>query len=274
MSLPVVTTLVGATDRMLVPLEVVKATLGIDDASRDADLTALILAVGQFAAGPDGAGRELWRQTYAERTSGTGGPDLRSSVWPVEDLEHAEAGGQELDVAAVAILGTDRSTLSRTSGAWPLPRGDDPSYRTGTGNSLQVSLRYVAGYLMPGQVSTWTADTEYAAGAWVRSTDPTDLRRYLCTETGESGETEPTWPAEAGGMVLDGTATWQARDARELPEDVQQAALAQVLDWFRGGMSAPSNVARESYEGMSIEWRHDQGSTVTAAFSAVLRRLR
>lgn len=78
---------------------------------------------------------------------------------------------------------------------------------------------YRAGWLLPGQVTSWTAATAYAAGAWVRPTDPTaTMLRFRVASAGTSGSTEPSWPLATGGSVIaDGSVTWTPRAVPELP---------------------------------------------------------
>jgi hypothetical protein len=57
--------------------------------------------------------------------------------------------------------------------------------------------------------SKWAATTAYTAGQFIA---PTNARAngyfYLCTTSGTSGATEPTWPTTYNGTVTDGTVVW------------------------------------------------------------------
>ena len=62
----------------------------------------------------------------------------------------------------------------------------------------------------PPTIATWAASTRYIEGQVVI---PTELNlndhRYVVTEAGTTGASEPTWPTADGDTVTDGTVTWQ-----------------------------------------------------------------
>lgn len=89
-----------------------------------------------------------------------------------------------------------------------------------------------AGYLVPDQIIDWAADTAVVEGKWARPASPAlSPLLFLCTASGTTGSSEPTWPTAAEAEVTDGGATWVAYEAEDLPGDLQRAAWLTVRDW-------------------------------------------
>lgn len=196
--------------------------------------------------------RPPWRQAYVERTLAPGGHRLMLSRWPIEDDPPVVTiiDNGTVDVTTYSVTGTHRHSLYRRHG-WARAGRADPltgDFRSPT-QTLWYSVPFTAGWLMPGQVSTWAASTAYKAevattsaddpatgvpylvGSWVRSTDPRIVLRFECTTAGTTDATEPAAfaTASAADTITDGTATWTARAARELPADLSEASLELAL---------------------------------------------
>lgn len=60
----------------------------------------------------------------------------------------------------------------------------------------------------PDSYEPWTAATVYVLGDTVVATER-DGGYFTVTVAGTSGATEPTWPTETDGTVVDGTVTWE-----------------------------------------------------------------
>jgi hypothetical protein len=76
----------------------------------------------------------------------------------------------------------------------------------------------------------WTTATGVAVGDVIQPTTANG-HRYVCTEAGTTGATEPTWPTSRDGLIGDGTATFQ-EVGPAFPEqwDLRRAAH---LGWLR-----------------------------------------
>jgi hypothetical protein len=224
-------------------VEDLRTHLGISGSAEDARLRALLLAVGASMAGPEGLGRDPWRQVYQERFSlFREVTSLLPSAWPVESIASAVVDGVTLDATSYEVLGRQRDTLYR-SNCWPItscPHG--------------LRLQYVAGWLMPEQVSDWSGTASVSAGSWTRSSDPSVLLRFECTTAGDTAGTEPTWSSIPGETVVDGTVVWTAREATEQPEDVMQAALIAAAGWYSGDLEVPAGIASESDVAGSVRY--------------------
>lgn len=160
--------------------------------------------------------RPIPRQVYSEALPGLDRRDLVLTVWPLE----AESLSVTVDGDSVTDFTTeaDRGTLWRESG-WPAD--EDPS---------RVVVAYAGGWVLPAEVSDWQASTAYAAGRWARPTVRTaSPLLFQCTSAGTSAGTEPDWSAAAAGdTVADGSVTWTAKTARELPERLRSLIYAAV----------------------------------------------
>jgi len=202
--------------------------------------------------------RELWRQAYLEEVPGKGGQVLALSRWPIEDDPPpvSTIDGSAMDTSTYSVQGRHRHSLYRRYG-WELAGLAEEFGRQviSPTDSKAYSVAYTAGYLMPGQVSTWAAATAYQTepasisyddpltgvpyvrGAWVRSADRRVQLRFECTTAGTTGASEPAAftasATAAGDTIADGTAVWTARAAFELPAILQKAALKIALWLYR-----------------------------------------
>jgi hypothetical protein len=215
----------------------------------------------------DYIGFPLARQTYFETLEGQGRPRILLQARPVDR--------DSLTVTVNGLAFTD-FTLERGRSLYRpfgwFGRYWDSAY-TGVGDAsgraLQgsylgptaglfdvdenVSVTYRAGYLLPGQVSTWTTGASLALGAWIRPSRAS-LSPWLfeVTTAGLAGIGEPVYPSLSGSTVTDGTAILTARDAQELPAVIRKAAaLAVVYDFEQrpaGLTSQGVDSYRESYD--------------------------
>lgn len=58
----------------------------------------------------------------------------------------------------------------------------------------------------------WAATTAYVIGDKINATTDTEVFTFECTVAGTTNGSEPSYPAVAGGTVVDGTVTWTAKD--------------------------------------------------------------
>lgn len=232
----------------LYPLTLVKSYLGLTGSSDDARLTSLTAVAGALFRGHLGLRREYARQTYVEELPGRGGEYLLLSRWPIESVtsltEGVTAQTAVLSTAYDIVGNVDRRDRLYNCDGWVRSHFDPPA-RFPSSDSVGVLdyvATYTAGWLMPGTatergagyVTEWDASTAYVAGEFVKSATPSNNDLLLeCTTAGTSTSTEPTWPSAAGATVTDGTVTWTAREARELPPELQEAALLQVDSLWR-----------------------------------------
>ena len=247
---------VGPASRNVAKLATVKTELSISGSGSDTKLSRLIAASGAAFAGAAGLRREPWVQTIAETGPGEGGEYLLLNNWPLQSVTSVTENGTAVTAADYSIAGWRRDRVYRDDGwARNAPNGYLRSTPTGNREKDTVAT-YVGGWVMPDRISDWTAATAYVVGDYVRSSDSSDLFLFECTTAGTSHvSTEPTWPTTEDGTVTDnGTLVWTARPATEMPEDLQEAALITVIDWFRNGLAMPSGILSERFESMEIRY--------------------
>jgi hypothetical protein len=225
--------LAPAASRNWIDLASVKMLMEEPGSGRDAILERLIrIASGKLE---DLLGFCPGRQRYEESVRGNGRQSFYLSQRPVDPGSLTVTINGET-VTDFVLQDPDMGLLWRECG-WP-PSCD---------GSLNVVLTYHAGFLMPEQVSDWTAETEVATGGWVRSSAPSTLR-FECTSAGTTGATSPAWPDAAGETVTDGDAIWTAREAAELPAMCEDYGYATVL-MLNGALNRPSGLASYQIEG-------------------------
>ncbi len=267
----------SAAPLALVDLATVKARLDIDptDTSQDALLTGLTSGVSR--AMESYLGRHFARQTYYEQIAGRGKPYVLLSEYPV-DRDSVRPSIYTFDVSQFFRLHDPRIGKLFIWGSW----GETGSWSQGGGfnlpsnvtygEDLTVDVQYIAGWLLPGQVTTWKASQAYAKGAWVRPLTPgvTPLL-FQCTAAGTSGATEPAWPLPVPVVsqnlwntltssfpVADGSAAWQSADAAELPLEIYEWAAWAVTDRYlrldlpAGATSVDTDGTRHGFDQESV----------------------
>lgn len=186
-------------------------------------------------------------------TPGVGGVFLPLPMWPIESVAELHEHGELIDPAEYSIVGPDRQSLYRATG-WRDSQGSRVApLAGGGGDPLDYVVTCRAGWLMPGEIADWSAEAAIAAGAIVRPTAPS-LYLMEAGPGGETGTEEPAWPTELGSTVVDGDVTWTAIAAQRLPEDVEDAALVTVVEWFRGGLELPRGIRQESVAGANVTY--------------------
>jgi len=253
----------GPASKNVVDLATVKTELGISGSDSDAKLNRLIAAAGAAFSGPAGLRREPWVQTLVETGSGAGGEYCFLTNWPVQSVTSVVENGSTVTASDYSITGWRRDRLYRDDG-WARDTASGYLHYTPTTNREKNTVAtYVGGWVMPDRMDDWTASTAYVAGDFVRSSDDSDLFLFECTTAGTTDSSEPTWPTTEDGTVADATVTWTARPATEFPQDLREAGLITVIDWFRGGLQVPSGVASERFE--SMELRYDTAGGFSSA---------
>lgn len=243
----------------LISLSMVKLYLRITNTDSDSLLSSLITAasssmISYLSVHPG-------RQQYEE--IGRGGNEYRLylSQLPVEP-----------GTLSISIDGT-----TSPSTEWVL---EDPStgllYREGlwtqaSSSAPNLTFTYYAGFLLPDQIASWTANIAKSVGDWVRPASPS-LYRYECTVAGTTGGTIPSFPSTLGATVTDGMCTWTTRQAQELPPFVSQWCFAEVLRLRQGTMRAPG-VSSWTAEGMSESYfaTHTQDELSPSVLSGLRR---
>lgn len=96
--------------------------------------------------------------------------------------------------------------------------GSLPLYSMGQGQRIISNTLYCTGttsgalQFSPTNLSTWAANTAYAANGAVRATTPNGYAYYVSATSGTSpytsGAGEPTWPTTVGDTVVDNELTW------------------------------------------------------------------
>jgi len=139
----------AASETDLVELATVKSKLGIADSSADDELGRLIDAASETIAGY--LGYFPWRQTYTEKVAGERTHELLLSQMPIQSVTSVTVNG--LLVTDYTIL-ADAGILERNA-LWPWHplRGLPVDYHPVAGSPKKnVSVEYVAGWLVPGEV--------------------------------------------------------------------------------------------------------------------------
>ncbi len=117
---PLVHVLTPATNRQLVTREAVVADLEPGEiAGREALVDALILAVGEVAAGPEGLRRPPWRQRYEEHLRGPGDCELLLARYPVAEVEEVLLGSEAVDPATYRVVGDPMPHMLHRKDGWP-----------------------------------------------------------------------------------------------------------------------------------------------------------
>lgn len=256
-----------ATDTRIVLPSALVSALGV---TAGAPADALADRVSQLVADRrDMVGRDLWRQAYTERVEGVDQYDLQLARWPIEGdptIQNVfglavEFGPDRLDAR---VTGRNRHSVYRRNG-WERPAERDPvtGERVAAPSAHHYTANYTAGYLMPGQIVTWSAALDVNVGGsaaydedpgWVRATARSVALRFEATVGGTTdATTEPVWPTVVDGTVVDGSVTWTARAARELPVGLTEAAqdLAAHLQDLR---DKERDVKREEADRTEIEY--------------------
>lgn len=252
-----VTVLTPAVARAIVPVATVRSELGLGvDTSQDTKIARLIGAATIAFAGMNGLRRPLFRQTYLERTrlhdhrDPWNGSVLSLSRWPIESVTSVTDAGDPVET----VLASEYSiALEQRSGLYR---------ELGWTHCMDYLATYVAGWVPPGSgpglVTSWVAATAVLAGAYMKPVGASQLSNPLLFECTTAGTThasvEPTWPSTVGQTVTDGTVTWTARAAVELPADIQEASIITVCQWFGGALAVPAGIKVESGDGHTIEY--------------------
>jgi len=236
-----ISVLTPAAASNLITLDRVKLRLGVTDSASDALL-------GDFIGSASSAittylGFPLGRQEYLETLAGNGRSRLYLSMYPVEPESLALVHGE--DAVTDVTLTAGNGEVFRACG-WAFYGAG--ALQDGASN---FTASYRAGFLLPGQVSTWEPDATYARGEWARSSSPSSVR-FECTSAGTSAEAEPTWP-DAGDSVVDGSASWTARTAWELPDAFADHVFLEVLTRFKR-RNVAGGVASMEAEGFSVSY--------------------
>jgi hypothetical protein len=252
--IPSITTITPPAGQNLITLAKVKSYLASTDNDPDLPSDSLLkdLIVDASSGMIQFLGIHPGRQQYRELSSGNGGYRRYLSRLPVERGTLTTtlngdvlAEDQPTNEFPFSVNGTqfiledaEMGTVYRLARWWwsALP-------------AYSIIDTYYAGYLLPDQVSDWTASTVTTLGAFVRPSRPS-LLRFECTTAGTTSTPEPAWPAIIGGTVTDGGVVWTARAAVELPTVVSQWCWVEInrlladLDWT-------ANLVSRSVQGVS-----------------------
>jgi len=250
----------------MVSLEDVKTELGITATTSDAKLQRLIIAASQLATGAEGLRRNPWLETVLQKLPGRGGQYLKLERWPIQSVTSVTEGTGSSPTTVTAstfsIAGNARrDRLYRVDG-WSWHDKQTPAtFSDVDGSALGYNATYVAGWVMPDQITAWTAAKVVAASAWYSAAVGTDSEPsdnpFIFQADSSGGTTdaaEPTWPTVIGGTVTDNGITWTAYDQR-IPEAVEEIMLHQTIAWFKGSMvGAPVGLKREKHGPTEMEY--------------------
>ena len=240
-----------------VGLDAVKRRFGLpaDDSTADAELGELITTASEICRAV--IGREPWRQTYEETITGPGEVDLFTHHWPLEGVDAVTMDGQAIDLGEVRVY---RCKLRRLGGVWP--RG------------AEITVTYRAGWLVPGQVTTWQTETSVARGLFV----PAGGLWAECTTAGVTSDDLPAWPSTPGEVVADGTVRWTVRHAHQADAVLRACALGLVVLLDAGYLEVEPGIASESDCDSTVSYstrsRNTEHAAVNNRVQALLPRYR
>lgn len=249
----------------LCTMQQVKDRLGLTGSGEDAKISALILTASRRIASY--LGRELARARYEQTESGTRRLRLLLSVRPV-DRDSVTVENDDIADTDFSVEDAAQGILYREGGWWTTqPTPIEPA-------EAAIAVTYKAGYVLPDDLSTWSAAATVAAGDWIQA-PASDPQPYLfeVTTGGVTGASAPTWPTTAGATVTDGTAVLTARDAVALPADLIDAACLLVGAMRSGADAVAPNVASERLGAQEITYfdpSSARGSGLPRAVEALL----
>lgn len=279
MTLPNITvTAASASETMCLRADV-KTMLNIasTDTSEDANIDGLI-RVASLAIQESGLGRPPWLQTYLEKRPGDGGVYLYASRWPILSVTSVTIGTGDSPTTITAgdysVAGRNRDRLYK-AGEWNDTPLDPPRGRPFSGDrALEYNLTYVAGWVMPDEITEWTNGASVAANEWYKSTDADEAVIFRAGGSGTTDSTEPTWDTVIGNTTTDNDITWTAYQQR-LPEDLEFAARLQAVALFGGALQLPVGIAEESFQGARLRYSEMAAqSDLTPTVKAICRRYR
>ena len=284
----VTVTSAAADRRMSTPANLIALVPALDTAGARRYLDA----ASAIAEGQQGLRFPPWRQSYVLGLAGTDDVELGLYAKPVESatitdfqLGIVDASDFRLTSNGSAFLDRaerDAGWLRRFTGTAGVSRTPVPESETDAWIATTT-----AGWIMPGQVGPWGATTAYKVeiattssddpstgnpylrGSWVRPTDPRVVLRFECTTAGTTGAAEPTEFIDsatvAGTTITDGSATWTARSAFELPDDLSEAALRLALS-LQETEDTTRVITEEDADG--VETKYDVSGELDGALPA------
>lgn len=155
-------------------------------------------------------------------------------------------------------------------------------YESG-GEEASLWAAYVGGYVTQVQVqkntgsppagctAPWTTLTAYAIGDLIVPTAGTTNQLWICSVAGSAAAGEPSWGTPAvGSTKTDGTVTWTFLGPRNLPADLEQAAIDCVVAWYRNA-GQDLNIQGERLGDASVTYAAGRGSFPAAVKETLMR---
>ncbi len=115
----------------------------------------------------------------------------------------------------------------------------------------------------------WTASTPYVVGDTILPTVGNG-HRYVCTQAGTSGTTEPTWSRALGAIAADGTSDPQLRWKEDGPafKNVYNVRAAIHKAWIvKAGKASISVDIKQQVGGMMASQVYDHCIKMSQAFA-------
>ena len=227
----------AASDKSLCALSDLKTRMSVSGSSLDTTLQRMIDVASRLIC--TYLGREMVRQSYTE----TFGPNWRLRLM----LSRMPVDGDSVTITNDGTSFTDFSVEDVRSGAifaeggfWSVPLIE------GQNAEELIAVSYKGGYVTPNMIAAWSSVDARSLGAWTRPTaGPIKELLYEVTTAGSTDSTEPTWPTTAGTTVTDGTVVWTARNAFELPDEIEEAAILLSRSIYNQDADVSGNVATE-----------------------------
>ncbi len=230
-----------APDRRPVPPATLQASLSLTTL---ADAEALADDVADWWT--ENLRHELWANTWVARVPGEGIQWIESPRWPIWDDPpvvtpvSGDFSQERFEPETYRVTGQCRQMLYRER-CWPWTAAlgggfavrpvsglEHPSLEIGPDPDDVLVLGYRAGFVMPGEVLTWTDAAEWAPKAstsysgteygFAKATDRTVTGLFEVTAGSGVVATEPTWPTVDGESVTEDGVTFTLRlHAEEMP---------------------------------------------------------
>lgn len=115
--------------------------------------------------------------------------------------------------------------------------GDEPSWKGGRQIMLINDEVFFVRFFDIASEAAWEASNSYSLNEYIEPTTPNGFR-YVCTQSGFSGATEPNWSTTLGEEVTDGFAKWEVRRKAFIPRQMIPEQYGTTAETHASGSTA------------------------------------